>query len=149
MKELIVLTGVANVGKSATLNRVLDLLRERFPDMKDIATLRRTSIEIRVVVEIAGIRVGIDSRGDRPGHVKDALDALLRQRCSIIVCASHTRGGTIDEARQLSKAHGYSLFEVAKTAAASEALHTRANNSYAKDIVSRIERHLSREPAAA
>ena len=148
MKELIVLTGVANVGKSATLNRVFELLRERFPSMKEIAVLRRTRIEIRVVVEIDGMRVGIDSRGDRPEHVKDALDVLLRQRCSIIVCASHTRGGTIDEVRQFSETHRYSLFEVAKTAAAAEALHTKANNSYAKDIVSRIGRHLTAEPAS-
>ncbi len=148
MKELIVLTGVANVGKSMTLNRVLELLREKFPSMKEIAVLRRTRIEIRVVVEIDGIRVGIDSRGDRPEHVKDALDVLLRQRCSIIVCASHTRGGTIDEVRQFSEIHRYSLFEVAKTAAATEALHTKANNAYAKDIVSRIGRHFTAEPAS-
>lgn len=149
MKEIIVLTGIANVGKSTTLNRVVELLKERFPRLREIAVLRRTRIEIRIVVEIDGVLVGIDSRGDRAEHVEDALEALRRERCSIIVCASHTRGGTIEQVRQFSKAHGYGIFEISKTATASDVLQAGANGSCALDIVTRIERLCSLMPASA
>ncbi len=149
MKELIVLSGMANVGKSATLNEVFSLLEKKYKDSAAITELRRTRIELRVVVEIDGVRIGIDSRGDRAPQVKDALEMLRRARCSIIVCASHTRGGTIDEVRRFAEVYRYDLFEIAKTAAPTEAAHVKANRTYASDIVARIERRLAREPASA
>ena len=149
MKKIIVLTGTANVGKSATLRRVEALLKERFPRLREIAVLRRTRIEIRVVVEIDEVRVGIDSRGDRAEHVEQALEALRREHCSIIVCASHTKGGTIEQVMQFANDHCYDVIPVSKTAATTEALQARADDLCAQDIVTRIEQLCSRKPPSA
>jgi hypothetical protein len=55
------------------------------------------------VLEIDGVLVGFASPGDRPDILLPLLEALIERGCIIIVCATHTRGGTVEVVREFGR----------------------------------------------
>lgn len=87
--KVIVLQGLANSGKTTTLNTLIGL----FPKAKKHDS-NRLSKDTRVTVELNGKQIGIITAGDNVGELEHGFSAL--QECEIYVCAARTKGGTVD-----------------------------------------------------
>jgi Cdc6-like AAA superfamily ATPase len=93
-KSVFALYGPTNVGKSTTIKKVFALLTDAYPNAP-IQTLNPPGIDITIIIEINGIFVGIESQGDPNGRLGESIKRFKKALCSIIVCATRTRGGTV------------------------------------------------------
>ena len=107
VKRLIALRGVANVGKSTTIQKVHQLLLAKYPT-GECKYGAKPGKDVKVVIKIKGVRIGIESQGDPPGgRLEESLKWFWRKRCKVIVCATRTRGKTVEVVERL--ADGYEL----------------------------------------
>jgi hypothetical protein len=142
MKQLIVLSGRANVGKSRTIKRVYELLQSKHPNLKFIVPLSpRLRTETYVVLKINKIIIGIASRGDNRRCIEEALPLFFNpHKCKIILCATRTKGGSWDAVQEFSENNGYEINRIIKTPAEPKVkTQSKSNEQYANDIVKLIE----------
>jgi hypothetical protein len=67
------------------------------------------------------VLVGFTSPGDRPHHLQQPLETLIKRGCVIIVCATHTeRSGTVTVVNELASQYDYQIKCVEKTPRASD-----------------------------
>ncbi|NQY26230.1 MAG: hypothetical protein HRT92_03530 [Piscirickettsiaceae bacterium] len=92
--KIIALRGIANVGKSQTIKNVYESLVSKFPDAK-IEHLS-IGVDIRVVITVNGVKVGIESQGDPSSRLFSSIKLFVEIKCNVIICATRTRGGTVD-----------------------------------------------------
>lgn len=92
MKRVFALSGKANSGKSTTVRKLFELLR---PESSECNILRQTSKEIRAILRIEEVLVGIESKGDVSDHVEASLKDFAQKRCHVIVCACRTKRGNV------------------------------------------------------
>jgi hypothetical protein len=122
-KQIFVLHEKYSCGKTSTIKEVFSILNEVYPSCKKIIILpekykketydkidineikeikNNEKSEIRIIMDIDGILIGIgslgDPVGDGPRHVKINLDTF--KDCNIIFCAArrHTKSGIDDDA---------------------------------------------------
>ena len=100
-KVTFVLRGKSNSGKSGTIRTVYDNLLSDGAVPEIPFTRIGWKIDFYALVVLRGVRIGILSRGDEAGQVTFYLSALLAKRCSIIVCATRTGGGTVSAVENL------------------------------------------------
>jgi hypothetical protein len=60
LKKVLALKGRRNVGKSQTIRTVDELLRAKYPGAS-VEHEHRTRVELRVVLSINGVRIGVES----------------------------------------------------------------------------------------
>jgi hypothetical protein len=137
VEQIIVLSGKSNIGKSETIKIVYKLLLEKYPSLQTILQPAATRKEIRVVIEINGKCIGIESRGDSRTHVDTALKIFADHECDIILCASRTRGGSWDAVQEFGLAHNYIINRIEKVSKPTQ--KDTSNTEYAEDIVEKIE----------
>jgi hypothetical protein len=95
VKKAIALKGRRSIGKSQTIRTVDELLRGKYPGAT-VEQERRTKAELRVVLSIDGVKIGIESHGDPNSRlIKESLDLFVRLGCEIIICATRTKGETV------------------------------------------------------
>ena len=143
-KKVIALSGVSkrdvsNVGRSDTINKVYDLLKLKYPD----ATERHEKFglnDIKSVLTIKGIKIGIESQGSKGSRLRESLDLFIMMECKVIICASTTRGDTFNAVKELEHSHEVIWFQhnVLKYATASE--QAASNLAMAKKIVGETEK---------
>jgi len=95
-KTIIALRGKADIGKTSTLKEVYKLLKDNYTiEIETENTNHNTpKADIKVIFKIKGIRIGIASQGD-PGYgLEKSLEEFARKDCTIIICATRTRGKT-------------------------------------------------------
>lgn len=110
MKIAIAQSGPENAGKTTTIRIMYDLLMDRYPEAVVEFLLDRND-DIRAVVTIGGIKVGIESQGDpwkKTARLDPSLALFVRLKCEVIICATRTRGGTVDAFSNL-KVHGFAI----------------------------------------
>jgi hypothetical protein len=91
--KFIALYGRANVGKTTALKLVLVALEKR----RDAAVVRRIDLtDVLAIITIGDLKIGIETQGDPAGRLPHSLDLLIREGCHIIICATRTRGETVD-----------------------------------------------------
>ena len=99
MDLIIALCGVKNVGKTTTLNKLIDLL-SLIADSYGIERLRET----RASFTIRGRKVAVCTPGDTKDIIKDNISYFPDiDEYDVFVTASHTRGGTVEELESLAK----------------------------------------------
>jgi hypothetical protein len=132
-KQLIALRGSGNVGKTTTLHALYRLLvADPLSKTLSYQSLGR-KLDFEAIIQIGGHKVGLVSRGDIPGNLKQFLDRLVQARCEIIVCAARTKGEV--GATLASFDPPYQLIEVEKVASTNETL---ANVGVAHQLASLI-----------
>ena len=82
--KVIVLNGVANTGKTTTLNLLNNLINSDNP-ITDGKDHRRT-------FTYKGKTISITTPGDGKEHIHDNIDYAQNKNCDILVTASRTRG---------------------------------------------------------
>lgn len=134
-KTIIAVRGVANQGKSASIKIAYSLLREIYPTAK-IEELH-IGVDITVVITIDGGKVGIESQGDPNSRLFQSLDHFVNIGCKVIVCATRSRGATVEAVNSL--AGKYRVEWYSKQGVSSSSKYEAANRSVAQQIVAAVQ----------
>lgn len=84
----------ANSGKTISIRKVSKMLDGTHSMLED-------DCDFVEVIDKDGIRIGLSSKGD-PNSNEEGIKTLIKKDCRIIVCASRTKGETINEVEQLA-----------------------------------------------
>jgi ABC-type phosphate transport system ATPase subunit len=141
IKKIFALTGVTNTGKSTTIRTVYNLLRAKYPKAKEEPGAKLNRVDIKVVITINGVRIGIESQGDpgKKSRLSQSLKEFVDSGCSIIVCARRKRGRTFEAVEELRK-KGYVIGPVRMSKTPNP---SSSNRKAANDIVSEIGKLLN------
>jgi RNase H-fold protein (predicted Holliday junction resolvase) len=101
MKRAIALKGRADSGKTFTISKVYELLKAKYPPIEEEDF--KIASDIRVILIIKGFKIGIESQGDPDSRLKNSLNLFIKKECDVIVCATRTRGQTVEAVEKLSK----------------------------------------------
>lgn len=132
MKILIALKGRANSGKSSTIKTAYGLLKERNPETLNEVFI--DGVDIKVIMTIDGIKVGIESQGDPDSRLGESLKDFSIADCKVIVCATRTRGMTVNWVNQQSDYTPEWLWQYS----AEDGKHEQNNQSQAQKIADRV-----------
>jgi hypothetical protein len=105
MKNIITLSGVSNIGKSETIKLLYSKLINEFKDfsfVEDVKQITDDKGDITVVIVIHGKIIGIESQGDPGSRVVRSLPNFVKLNCDIIICATRTRGSTVELVEKFS-----------------------------------------------
>jgi hypothetical protein len=95
MTDIYVLQGIGSCGKSQTVSLIFSMLKKKYPSAS-VQIMSRGRVDITVIMDINGIKVGIESQGDPGGRQVSSLDTFFKNNCAIVICAARTRGMTVD-----------------------------------------------------
>lgn len=106
-KKVIALKGISNRGKTWTVKKAYELLISKYKD----ATIDKypepiLRKDIRVVLTIKGVKIGIESQGDPNGRLvkePNSLSVFVDVGCRVIICATRTKWATFDAVNALSQ----------------------------------------------
>ncbi len=140
-KKIIGLFGAAKVGKSTTINKVYDILTQKY-DYTEIGQSLLQYKDIRVVIVINGIKIGIESQGDPNSRLKESLDIFVKVGCDIIVCATRTSGMTVSWVEAKQPLYHVEWKEKKKKPEHDVTQQTISNLNMANEIVAEIEKYL-------
>jgi len=102
-KTILAIWNSGGKGKSSSVRGFADALKSTYlpPVRVDVFQNPNPFVngqDFRYVVDINGVRIGIESQGDPNTNLRSRLDELSGglYDCDIIVCSTRTRGETID-----------------------------------------------------
>ena len=93
-KTIYVLYGRSNIGKTSTIKIIFELLKQQYPDA--IIETYCINGDIKVIITINNIKIGLESQGDPNARLKDSLKDFTDKDCTIILCAARSFGMTHD-----------------------------------------------------
>lgn len=139
-RTIFALWGIGDSGKTTTISLAYHHFRQQgaIVIFSGNPTRQRSKgrREIKgTVLEIDGILVGFASPGDRPEILKSLLDDLVKRGCIVIVCATHTKGGTVEVVREFER-EGFNVEWIAK--ARQQENHDDANRKKANEIIQKV-----------
>lgn len=102
MKTIICLWGGAGIGKTSSIRAVWDRL-----NISNQPPLHQSADDICAIVPFCNSTVGIASQGDPYSAQDEWLEELMTLDCEIIVCASRTRGSTVDAVEKVAQRGEY------------------------------------------
>jgi hypothetical protein len=105
-KKIFALCGRADVGKSSTILKAYERLTSKYKNAKKEYEILG-AVDIRSVLTINGIKIGIEGQGD-PGRLEESLSLFVKVRCQLIICATRTRGQSVDAVNALAE-HRYEV----------------------------------------
>jgi predicted kinase len=135
-KTMIALWGIGNLGKTTTIRLAYETLRK---EAKVIDPGRRARKEvIGAILEIDGVKVGFASQGDLAEILEELLAPLIEAGCLVIICATHTRGGTVETVNQLASQAQPPFKLVWIPKAGPQVDHADGNQKKADELISAI-----------
>jgi hypothetical protein len=102
MKRAIIVKGTANTGKSTIIFSIYDWIVSTYC-VKPIANstwVTNGVNEVRAVLEVGKLKIGIASPGDTYQEVDQNLDEFFKHDVDIIICSCRTRGYSFDHVRR-------------------------------------------------
>lgn len=94
MSNIYALQGKGNSGKTETIKNVFQSLQVKYPSAV-MNVLSNNTIDIKVIININGTKVGIESQGDPNSRLQQSLQDFSNANCDIIICACRTSGMTV------------------------------------------------------
>ncbi len=111
MIKIIGLYGRANVGKTSTLNLLIDLLKVQ---TTGCAMAPPQALERKMIFTYKGFIIGIGTAGDTYEEVAANCDFFDANNCDIVFSATRTRGGSCRELNKLAHKHSLSTIWIKK-----------------------------------
>lgn len=131
MKNLIVaVAGVYDCGKTTTLRMVRDKLINDLGGK--IAGGFNGGGDIKLVIDIKGFKIGIETQGDPGGRLKASLEEFASIHCEIIICACRSYGKTKKTVESYRGTHDVVILDKGRAASARQ---TQENEKYRDDVV--------------
>ncbi len=135
MKKIFAVRGVANQGKSTTIKKTYQLLKKAYPNavIEEIII----AVDITVVITINGVKIGIESQGDPGSRIFDSLKVFIKAGCNVILCATRSRGKTVEAVNSLANKYQITWFD--KQNEPDPQAQDAANNAMARKIFKDIQ----------
>ena len=132
-KIVIALYGRSNIGKTATLKKVIDKLGRKYK-VNDARETLSTANDKLVIVDIDGVKVGISTGGDEKNMIKGCITKLFNKGCNIIVTATRSRCAPVEVVEEFCETNNYKLDWVKKSSTVSKEISleelNKRNNKY-------------------
>jgi hypothetical protein len=139
MKTILSIWHIGDMGKTETLREFAKLLLTAYPSLRPIIPIPATipaAGDFRLVVEINGKIIGVESQGDPNTKLQDRLlDLADNFKCEIILCSSRTRGDTIAAVDNLYHTRGFQTIWTSTYQIENKANHHLVNQLKAKQIL--------------
>jgi hypothetical protein len=103
MPKIYALKGRHNSGKTTTLILLETTLIAKYPS--NLIAFRTGVVDITVIIDVNGQRIGIACGGDSEAIVLKNLKILTTYNCDIIFCATRSRGKTVAAVNSYSATH--------------------------------------------
>jgi len=137
-KKIIALKGAPRVGKSETVKKAYALLKAKYPNAK-IEFEKILTTDITVILKIKNVKIGIESQGDPNGHlVTGSLTRFVKESCQVIICATRTRGQTVEAVEEVQQKHQYDVVWL-KQVRLEESARAANNREIANRIIKETE----------
>jgi len=133
---IIVVRGVANVGKTQTIKNVYELLKTKYKNTTTEHEIFKA--DMRIVITINGIKIGIESQGDPSSRLFDSIEFFVRIKCNIIICTTRSRGATVDIIHKQEPEYTINWHDKLKIKG--NVAQTQENLKMANTIVSEVEK---------
>jgi len=118
-------------------------LRSSYPTFRPIfpiPTIIPTTGDFRLVVEIKGKIIGIESQGDPNTKLKERLIELADTfHCEIILCSSRTKGSTVTAVDNLYSKKGFQTIWTSTYQIADSTSHNFVNQLNAKHLLDLLQ----------
>lgn len=137
MKTIIAIWHTAEKGKTETVREIAKILIQTFPDINSIDPIPihvPPKGDFRLVIEINGVKIGLESQGDPNTNLMGRLRELVVDfECDLIFCTTRTRGETVNAVENISVEFGFdviwtSTYQLQRN-------HTLLNNLKAKHLI--------------
>lgn len=137
-KAVLAVWNKAGMGKTSTLRDLVDVLRQAYPNSAPLVPTPPAVIgdgDIRWIINIDGLVVAIESRGDPKTNLKGRLIELVEKwNVDVIFCSTRTSGETVAAVENLRESYDFetiwtSTYQVAKN------MHVTANAIKARHII--------------
>lgn len=118
-KKIICLQGRYDSGKTSTMKRLVKTLVQTYKlNVKEDVDYLFDDIYgidfVRIIKNVNGKKVGINSRGDEWNFIKRWLEILYENKCDIIFCTCHSYGKTEEVIQAFGKSKKYEVIFVKK-----------------------------------
>ena len=133
--KIIALKGKESLGKTETIHMVFRKLEEKYPQAKVEHFAPDTEIDIKVIMDIGETKVGIESQGDPKHRLGGSLSEFYAAHCNIIICATRTRGMTVQWVEEYSDQ--YEIEYIDQSYDTSPTTQPETNNKTAECIISK------------
>lgn len=128
--RIIALRGVPNAGKSETIKLTRELLITNYCSAID--GYKSFNTDIKVVLTINDVKIGIESQGDPDSRLEESLKYFNSIGCVVIICATRSRGRTVNLVNELRD--NYKVIFVEKGKAHNQSEIDAANLEKAKEL---------------
>jgi len=143
MKTVLAIWHSGDKGKTETLREFANLLISTYPTFRPIypiPTAVSATDDFRLVVEINGIIIGIESQGDPNTNLQNRLiDLADNFHCEIILCCSRTRGETVIAVDNLFHTRSFQTIWTSTYQIADKANHNLVNRLKAKHLLDLLQ----------
>jgi len=143
MKTVLSIWHTSDKGKTETLREFANLLLTTFPSFTPIFPLKATvpaTGDFRLVVQINGKIIGVESQGDPNTNLQNRLlDLADNFKCEVILCSSRTRGDTVLAVDNLFHTKGFDTIWTSTYQIAGRPQQIIANNLKAKHILDLLQ----------
>lgn len=133
MKVIICMQGKANIGKTHTLRKVYEKLNSH-----EKTILEQPNDDIYATIKMGDFLIGIATQGDPMSGLKERLNELMQKSCDIIVCASRSKGYTVDDVENSALQNGYSLIWSSPFVTEDKTLRETCQDYMAQSIINLI-----------
>jgi hypothetical protein len=140
VNTLIAVRGVAKRGKSTSIKKAYELLKNAYPDAEIELGPKTKDITIIITINITKngvtvkVKVGIESQGDRgdpDSRLVKSLKHFVEIGCKVIICATRTDGKTVEAVNKLTS---HEIKWIEKKNEPHDQKQELANDSVANDI---------------
>jgi len=138
MKTIICCWGNAGTGKTSAIRKIWERL-----NLANQPPQYMSGDDICAIVPFCNASVGIASQGD-PGSLQQTwLQYLNQANCEVIVCASRTKGGTVNAVEHLAQNGNYALIWLSPLSSANVINHDLLNELTANMVIELIGKCLN------
>lgn len=137
LKTIIAIWHVAEKGKTETVRAIANNLMEMYPNYNAIfpnPAFVPDENDFRLVIEINGKIIGIESEGDPNSNLETRLIELAtKYKCDIIYCTTRTKGETVRAVERTADSHDFD--QIWTSTYQTTAQHQIVNDLKAKHII--------------
>ena len=143
-KTILAVWNAGGKGKTESLRQFANILVNKYPNFKPIFPIPAnisSKNDFRLVVEIGGIIIGIESQGDPNTNLKNRLiDLVTTFNCDIILCTCRTRGETVAAVHNICNTYGFQKIWTSTYQIEDSAQHTLVNQLKGEHILDLLQK---------